>query len=35
MPRKGEKGFDTPRLVGNILNPANIAVGLKQLKVLK
>ena len=26
---RGEKGFDTPRLVGNILNPANIAVGLR------
>lgn len=26
---RGETGFDTARLVGNILNPANIAVGLR------
>jgi len=26
---RGEKGFDTGRLVGNILNPTNIAVGLR------
>jgi len=26
---RGEEGFDTNRLLGNILNPANIAVGLR------
>lgn len=32
---RGEKGFDTPRLVGNILNPANIAVGLRAAQGVK
>lgn len=32
---RGEKGFDTGRLVGNILNPANIAVGLRAVQGAK
>lgn len=32
---RGEKGFDTGRLIGNILNPANIAVGLRAAQGVK
>ena len=32
---RGEKGFDTGRLIGNILNPANIAVGLRAVQGAK
>ena len=29
---RGEEGFDTDRLLGNILNPTNIAVGLRAVQ---